>query len=677
MDSRTSKRQEPGPDELTYEMWQEAPKEMRHLLWTTANKINGGQEIPTAWETAYSKLLVKKEGEENVMESLRPVCLMNTAMKVITGIWAFRLSRALESKNVLEPVQEGSRPEHSTRRQVARLLSCIQDAKRKGEKIVIAFLDFENYFNAISIDVLYVLLEKFGMAAVDIALLKNYYARARFEVVQGDGTTSASIPPKRGLRQGCSLSLILGGMVVNAMIRWLESLGGGYRHGCGEEYNTLLFVDDSTLAASDQACMQRLLNCVGAFSDWTGVKVNLRKSEISGYDFRQDRALVVKGLTIKGGSFTYLKPDEPFKYLGIRMSIKGGMHGEKKYIREQTMKMANKLAGHQYHPQQMHWVVKVAIEPIFRYSAALVDWTSKEIKEIEKVWLQAYKKAWRVKKSTPGVTFWASRQYAGLDIIPAKAIITQEIISLVQQCTALDDDLNKIMRYDIQRAVRDLGVDTLQAACEERRWDGGEWKTHAELAHRFLASASRSVTIQWERMITTSADEVQGQNPACMVGTGIMNLMPMKAAGREEPSTWGDVRRWLRKVSLDGITTIEEAREQEKGIQLPLSSPKAWTEEAQTLAKEICVAAGITLTERQNVGPWHNKKDERGMQQADVGEDLVGGTVQLRRGPTWMAGKVKGYDAATDQYEIILNDGEQAKWTLSQLKDRWCANVKE
>jgi len=32
-----------------------------------------------------------------------------------------------------------------------------------------------------------------------------------------------------------------GGVVVNALIRWLESKGGGYQHSSGEEYNTLLF----------------------------------------------------------------------------------------------------------------------------------------------------------------------------------------------------------------------------------------------------------------------------------------------------------------------------------------------------------------------------------------------------------------------------------------------------
>ena len=57
-----------GPDEITYEMWQEAPKQMRILLWKAINEINSGRRIPAEWDGAYTKLLVKKAGEEAQME---------------------------------------------------------------------------------------------------------------------------------------------------------------------------------------------------------------------------------------------------------------------------------------------------------------------------------------------------------------------------------------------------------------------------------------------------------------------------------------------------------------------------------------------------------------------------------------------------------------------------------
>ena len=60
-----------------------------------------------------------------------------------------------------------------------------------------------------------------------------------------------------------------------------------------------------------------------------------------------------------------------------------------------------------YHPQQIHWVVQVAIILIFRYSA---DWVSKEIDKLETLWMRAFKKACKVDASLPDVTFWAGRE---------------------------------------------------------------------------------------------------------------------------------------------------------------------------------------------------------------------------------------------------------------------------
>jgi hypothetical protein len=187
---------------------------------------------------------------------------MSTAAKIITGVWAHRLSTTLEARAVLEDVQEGFRPDGSTKRQVMRLLNGINDAKRNGKKLIVAFLDFENYFNSIGLECLFEILEKFGMAKEDVGILMQYCDHSYFQVAQESREATARIRLQRGLRQGCPLSPILWGVVVNALIKWLESKGGGYKHSSGEEYNTLLFADDSTLLTESKKAMQTLLATV-------------------------------------------------------------------------------------------------------------------------------------------------------------------------------------------------------------------------------------------------------------------------------------------------------------------------------------------------------------------------------------------------------------------------------
>jgi len=666
-----------GPDEITYEMWQEAPKQMRILLWKAINEINSGRRIPAEWDGAYTKLLVKKAGEEAQMESLRPVCLMNTAVKALTGLWAYRLSRALEAHGVLENVQEGFRPDHSTKRQVTRLLSCIKDAERREAKLIVAFLDFENYFNAISIEALFTLLTRFGMAPQDIQLLRGYYSRAYMTVVQEDGNTTAKIPLRRGLRQGCPLSPILGGVVINALIRWLESLGGGYKHSSGEEYNTLLFADDATLLTEETNQMQVLMDCVSSFSTWTGVAVNLRKSEVSGYNFKTRQAIWVSGLRIQGGCPEYLKPNAPFKYLGIRVSIMGSLQHEKRYVREATLRLLRMLAHHKYHPQQIHWVVQVAIIPIFRYSAALAGWTDQEIQDLEKLWIRAYKNAWKVSNTVPGITFWAPKRVGGLAATPAKAIITQEVLRLMQQCAALHDDLRQITKHDLNRAVLELGCTSLIEACNEHRWEGTRWKGGASLCQRFVTSISRSMIVAWEDMIAESQETEEGgadhaTKAPPIHDTGIMTLMPREANKDVAPSTWNKSRQLLRTLPSHGICTLEQALMHNGCIQLPHRLRENYSGEEIQLITTILKERGIRLdwiNQTQPVRPATGAAVRPGM----TGKDLIGGTLQLGNKDSWKEGTI--VDFSDDRYAVRLCDGSNIKLTLQQVQKSWCCNA--
>jgi len=87
----------PGEDELTYEMWQEAPAEMKDALYQVANQVVQNGKMPTSWEGALTTLTPKKVGEGKILESIRPICLMNTAAKIVTSVWAKRLSKSLIS----------------------------------------------------------------------------------------------------------------------------------------------------------------------------------------------------------------------------------------------------------------------------------------------------------------------------------------------------------------------------------------------------------------------------------------------------------------------------------------------------------------------------------------------------------------------------------------------------
>ena len=176
-----------------------------------------------------------------------------------------------------------------------------------------------------------------------------------------------------------------------------------------------------------------------------------------------------------------------------------------------TLDTIKQLTKHMYHPQKIHLVVQVAIIPTFRYSAAMANWDSKEIDKHENLWMSVFKKAWKVSASLPDVTFWAGPEQGGLGTRKARAIITSETISLMNQCMCLDDDLRQVTIQDMSQAIAHLGCSTIAEAQVELQWSGKDWKQQPSLCHRFLACTSRGIQIEWTAIQQTTRGTPQGR----------------------------------------------------------------------------------------------------------------------------------------------------------------------
>jgi len=79
--------------------------------------------------------------------------------------------------------------------------------------------------------------------------------------------------------------------VVYAMLRWLEFKGGGLSQG-DVVTNTLCFADDPTLMTTHVHDMNVLLACVNSYRQWTVVKINMGKTEVTGYDHKRNALLI-------------------------------------------------------------------------------------------------------------------------------------------------------------------------------------------------------------------------------------------------------------------------------------------------------------------------------------------------------------------------------------------------
>jgi len=131
-----------------------------------------------------------------------------------------------------------------------------------------------------------------------------------------------------------------------------------------------------------------------------GISVNLEKTEACGYDYGSQCELDVSMLRLNGQPLKCLRPSEPFRYLGIRLSLMGGWDAEKCHVFESSRSVVERLQGHSYSPAQICWVIGACVVSKFRYSCAFVDWRPEELEELAQLWVRAYRYAYKVQNST-------------------------------------------------------------------------------------------------------------------------------------------------------------------------------------------------------------------------------------------------------------------------------------
>jgi len=87
------KRKAPGPDEIPYELLQEAPSEIHDLLLDGVNDaLRGDTDWPVIWKSGLIRLLYKNKGEPTEVRNFRLVVLLSAVYKILTAVVTSRLA---------------------------------------------------------------------------------------------------------------------------------------------------------------------------------------------------------------------------------------------------------------------------------------------------------------------------------------------------------------------------------------------------------------------------------------------------------------------------------------------------------------------------------------------------------------------------------------------------------
>ena len=205
-------------------------------------------------------------------------------------------------------------------------------------------LDIEKTYNHVNWEALFYLLGRMGFGLKWRGWIKSCITSVRFSVLV-NGSPEGFFGSSRGLRQGDPLSPLLFLLIMEVLNRLLKkteecNLIRGFHVGSmnsvGVRISHLLFGNDTILfcdASREQLLSIRLVLC--CFQAFTGLKVNVRKSEIVPIGEVNNLDALANFLQCRVGSL-------PMKYLGMPLGTLFKIASIRNTILE---KMEKKLSG--------------------------------------------------------------------------------------------------------------------------------------------------------------------------------------------------------------------------------------------------------------------------------------------------------------------------------------------
>ena len=201
----------PGPEGLQKEYYSTMWEEIKYDILSYIQGLDLHKELPQQLTTGAIKLLYKK-GDPRLLKNWRPISLLNVDFKLITSLISRRLSKVLNK--LIGPHQSCAIKGRYMIENSISIELLLQVNEFHYNKILdrqddtIMSLDMEKAFDRVEHEYLFQILDKMNIGKHLINKIQLIYRNIHQQVETPWGYTD-KIKIKRGIRQGCALSMTL------------------------------------------------------------------------------------------------------------------------------------------------------------------------------------------------------------------------------------------------------------------------------------------------------------------------------------------------------------------------------------------------------------------------------------------------------------------------------------
>ncbi|XP_043693124.1 uncharacterized protein LOC122643575 [Telopea speciosissima] len=262
---------------------------------------------------------VAQVANPELAEHFRPISLSGVAIKVISKIFANRLSGSLQ--NIISPSQSAFVPDRLISDNVFiahELFHFIRLQKKRKKRFLALKLDMRKPYDRLEWPFIQAVLLKMGFCTHWVGLIMECLSTVSYTLLV-NGVEKGSFFPSRGIKQGDPLSpflFILCSQVLSTVIEEAEQqdLVSSIRvRSRAPPISHLMFADDCLLfSETNTSNIRNLHHCLEVYCAASGQEVNLSKSSItfSPNTTATTKRRISRILKIKYG-------EGPSKYLGL------------------------------------------------------------------------------------------------------------------------------------------------------------------------------------------------------------------------------------------------------------------------------------------------------------------------------------------------------------------------
>lgn len=279
----------PGVDGLPIEFYKKTWPFLKEEITNMYTHILKFQHLSNTQSSGIITLL-HKGGCRKKLGNWRPISLLCSDYKILAKILTIRLKNILP--DIISEEQTGGIQNRDITQNLVTYRNIIeyfssQNHQRNNEETseltrykkrgaAIVSLDFEKAYDMVDRTFLFEVLRKLGFNEIFINYIKALYENANSKVFTNN-EFGESIYLKRGVRQGCPLSMYLYILFIDPFLKFIKRKIQPTQIS-QSSHQISAFVDDISIFIQNLTDIEKLENCIEIFEKATNSKVNRTKS---------------------------------------------------------------------------------------------------------------------------------------------------------------------------------------------------------------------------------------------------------------------------------------------------------------------------------------------------------------------------------------------------------------